>query len=86
VFLTGVSNPGSLDSTKIGWVAGAGLEYAVTNSWIVRGEYLYHQFAGDTFVGWRVPVLATFGVHHQQDQLEHGPYRRELQVRRPGRG
>jgi outer membrane immunogenic protein len=64
VFLTGVSNPGSLDANRIGWVGGVGLEYAVTYNWIVRGEYLYHQFASDTFVGNRVPVLPTFGVEY----------------------
>ena len=64
VFLTGVSNPGSLDSSRIGWVGGVGLEYALTYNWIVRGEYLYHQFASDTFVGYRVPVLPTFGVQY----------------------
>ena len=62
--VTGVSNPGSLDANRIGWVGGVGLEYAVTYNWIVRGEYLYHQFASDTFVGNRVPVLPTFGVEY----------------------
>ena len=60
----GVSNPGSLDANRIGWVGGVGLEYAVTYNWIVRGEYLYHQFASDTFVGYRVPVLPTFGIEY----------------------
>jgi outer membrane immunogenic protein len=64
VFLTPVSNPGSFDSTRIGWVGGVGLEYAVTYNWIVRGEYLYHQFAGDTFIGARLPVLAGAGVEY----------------------
>lgn len=27
-----------------GWTAGAGLEYAVTNNWTVKGEYLYKDF------------------------------------------
>ncbi len=31
------STPGA----SIGWTAGAGLEYALTNNWSVKGEYLY---------------------------------------------
>jgi outer membrane autotransporter protein len=29
---------------KSGWTVGAGLEYALTDNWIVRGEYLYFDF------------------------------------------
>ncbi|HEX5242426.1 MAG TPA: outer membrane beta-barrel protein [Tepidisphaeraceae bacterium] len=64
VFLTGVNNPGTLTSTKTGWVFGGGLEYAMTANWIVRGEYLHHQFSGDVFVGPRVPTLPTFSVQY----------------------
>lgn len=30
--------------TVTGWTAGAGLEYAVTDNWTVKGEYLYKDF------------------------------------------
>lgn len=33
--------PASFSETKVGWTAGAGLEYAVTRNWSVRGEYLH---------------------------------------------
>lgn len=33
---------GSRDETKAGYVIGAGIEYAITNNWIIRGEYLYY--------------------------------------------
>jgi outer membrane immunogenic protein len=39
---------GSASRTKTGWVAGAGLEYALTSNWIVRGEYLYYGFNGSS--------------------------------------
>ena len=32
---------GSNSTTKIGWAAGAGLDYALTSNWIVGVEYLY---------------------------------------------
>jgi outer membrane immunogenic protein len=31
-------------STKAGWTLGAGLEYAITNNWTVKAEYLYENF------------------------------------------
>ena len=32
---------GSDNSTKVGWAAGAGLDYGLTSNWIVGVEYLY---------------------------------------------
>ncbi|MFS8037303.1 outer membrane protein [Xanthobacter sp. AM11] len=34
----------SYDNTKWGWTVGAGLEYAITNNWTVKAEYLYLGF------------------------------------------
>ena len=34
----------------VGWTIGAGAEYAVTDNWIVRGEYRYTDFNTETFV------------------------------------
>jgi outer membrane immunogenic protein len=36
----------SLNETKTGWVAGAGAEWALSQNWLLRGEYLYYQFDG----------------------------------------
>ena len=36
-------------STNVGWTLGAGLEYALTNNWSVKGEYLYASFKGGNF-------------------------------------
>jgi outer membrane immunogenic protein len=33
-------------TTKTGWDAGGGVEYALTNNWSVRAEYLYSRFTG----------------------------------------
>ncbi len=40
-----------VNSTKLGWTLGAGVEYAITNNWSVKGEYLYAQFSGANGVG-----------------------------------
>jgi outer membrane immunogenic protein len=31
-------------ATRTGWTAGAGVEYAVTNNWTLKAEYLYMDF------------------------------------------
>jgi outer membrane immunogenic protein len=38
---------GSVSSTKVGWVAGAGVEYKLTQNWIARAEYLYYGLKGE---------------------------------------
>jgi len=40
---------GSTQSVDLGWAVGGGLEYAVTNHFTVRGEYLFIQLSGGTF-------------------------------------
>ena len=39
---------GRSDTTRFGWAVGGGMEYALTNNWIIRGEYLYMQFENKT--------------------------------------
>ncbi len=34
----------SFSRTLVGWTAGAGVEYAITNNWLVRAEYRFTQF------------------------------------------
>lgn len=41
------ANVFSSDSTKIGWTAGAGAEWAFANNWTLRGEFLYMGFEQD---------------------------------------
>jgi outer membrane immunogenic protein len=36
------------DSGKWGWVAGGGIEYALTNNWTTKFEYLYTRFSEET--------------------------------------
>jgi len=37
------------DASVVGWTVGAGAEYAVTDNWVLRGEYRYTQFDDKDF-------------------------------------
>jgi outer membrane immunogenic protein len=39
----------SVSTTRVGWTAGGGIEYAVTNNWSVRAEYRYTDFGRSTY-------------------------------------
>lgn len=43
-----VPNAASIDKTKVGWVAGGGIEHAFANNWLVRVEGLYHDLGKDS--------------------------------------
>jgi len=41
-FQTGLNPPATFDSaTKVGWAAGAGIEYAFSDAWSAKAEYLF---------------------------------------------
>jgi outer membrane immunogenic protein len=51
-------------SARVGWTAGAGVEYAVSNNWSVRGEYRYTDFGHQTDL-----VFGTFvGPYHHVEE------------------
>jgi outer membrane immunogenic protein len=39
----------SPSSTRVGWVIGGGVEYALTNNITIKGEYLYADLGSDKF-------------------------------------
>lgn len=63
----------SYSNTKWGWTIGAGLEYAITNNWTVKGEYLYIDAGNsttNTFTGNTIDVsnkisTARLGVNYK---------------------
>jgi outer membrane immunogenic protein len=36
----------SVDTTKLGWTAGGGAEFAIDRNWSIKAEYLYSKFGG----------------------------------------
>jgi outer membrane immunogenic protein len=42
----GAVHAGSVSTNQMGWVVGGGLEWALTNNWSVKAEYLYLRFDG----------------------------------------
>lgn len=58
----GAAGGGSNKDTKLGWVAGLGGEYALSDRWTLRGEYLYADYGKvDTSYAVANPAFPTFG-------------------------
>jgi outer membrane immunogenic protein len=51
---------GSQTSTKVGWAAGAGVEYALTRNWSLGAEYLHFDLGRDTVTA--TTIVNTTGV------------------------
>jgi outer membrane immunogenic protein len=46
---TGSIFSGNPSSTRVGWVIGGGVEYAITNNITIKGEYLYADLGSSKF-------------------------------------
>ena len=57
---TGALWSGSPSSTRVGWTLGGGVEYALTNNWTIRGEYLYADLGKSNFTTVGNAAAATF--------------------------
>jgi outer membrane immunogenic protein len=51
---------GSPSSSRVGWTVGGGVEYALTNNWTIRGEYLYADLGSSNFTSVGNAAAATF--------------------------
>jgi outer membrane immunogenic protein len=58
-FGNAVTTAVSSDTTRAGWTAGVGVEYAFTNNWSVKAEYLYADFGKYTQT---IPTCGPCGV------------------------
>ena len=47
----GVLNYGSIDDTKVGWVAGGGIEHKFNRNWAFKGEALYYDLGRQSATG-----------------------------------
>ncbi|UGV26709.1 porin family protein [Rhodopseudomonas boonkerdii] len=54
----GQTATGGFDKTRVGWVAGAGIEHAFTKNWTAKIEYLYADFGKQSLT---TPVIAGTG-------------------------
>ncbi|MGY0572577.1 outer membrane protein [Bradyrhizobium sp. RDM12] len=54
ILFTGISV--GWDGTRVGWTAGAGVDYAFTGNWFTGLEYRYSQYQSQSFV-YPIPVL-----------------------------
>jgi outer membrane immunogenic protein len=61
VFAT--SENSSISANKTGWTAGGGLEYAMTNNWSAKAEYLYANFGSVNSAVHAINAPVTF--HHE---------------------
>jgi len=57
---TGSIFSGNPSSTRVGWVIGGGVEYAITNNITIKGEYLYADLGSDSFSSVGNLASATF--------------------------
>jgi outer membrane immunogenic protein len=46
---TGALWTGNPSSSRVGWTIGGGVEYAITNNWTIKGEYLYADLGSSNF-------------------------------------
>jgi outer membrane immunogenic protein len=46
-FDNGITYPVDFTETKTGWTAGGGLEYALSNHWTIRAEYLHYDLGDE---------------------------------------
>lgn len=57
----------NLDSTQVGWVLGAGAEYALDDKWSLKTEYLHYDFGKSTETVGANPSLPPFQVKYAFD-------------------
>ena len=57
---TGALWTGNPSSSRVGWAAGGGVEYAWTNNWTIRAEYLYIDLGSKNFTTVGNLAAATF--------------------------
>jgi outer membrane immunogenic protein len=66
-----IDYPGRADETSVGWTAGGGAEYAISQHWSVKAEYLYLDFGSKGFTGNPNPANPPFQVHYNAQAQDH---------------
>jgi opacity protein-like surface antigen len=79
LFTTAGTDFSSTRAPQTGWVAGAGLEYAVTDHWSIKGEYLHVGVPNKTFASGTpspflvVPVFVNYN-HTITNEIDIGRF------------
>ncbi len=60
------SSAGEIDDTRVGWMVGGGLQYAITDHWSIRGQYQYIDLGCVDF-----STENAFGTHSDACLREH---------------
>jgi outer membrane immunogenic protein len=47
----------SFSRTAVGWTAGAGLEWMITDHWLLRGEYLFYNLSSSQHMDSNNPLI-----------------------------
>jgi outer membrane immunogenic protein len=55
---------GSSNSSGVGYVVGAGLEYAFTNNWTMKAEYLYYDLGKQNYLGSPLAANPPFSLNY----------------------
>jgi outer membrane immunogenic protein len=66
---------GSVNDTRFGWAAGAGVEWGITPNWTAKAEYLHVDLGSSsvTMTDSQFPLaFATYSFHHQLDTVRVG--------------
>jgi outer membrane immunogenic protein len=62
----------SFDKIKAGWTAGGGFEYALTQRWSVKVEYLYYDLGDESSIGLPRPLFRPeFHLRYNWDTTAH---------------
>lgn len=65
------SYPASHSDAETGWTAGGGIEYAISQHWTIKAEYLYLDVGDQTEIGHPVPANPPFQVRYNWDAQFH---------------
>jgi outer membrane immunogenic protein len=71
----------SVSQTKVGWTVGGGWEYAFTDNWSVKAEYLYVRFSSISTVGTVTDGLGGTNALHGTADLQENIFRVGLNYR-----
>lgn len=67
----GGANAGSNSIVNVGWVVGAGVEYALSANWSAKVEYLYADLGSNSVssgYAQTTPTAANFDIRHREDK------------------